>query len=70
MELEGGDDPIARAHGLNLEYKTDVLFHAAAGAQVDVSENFGFFLDAGLTTGVLRAIHSTLEVNLGIQGRI
>jgi hypothetical protein len=70
MELEGGDDPIARAHGLDLEYKTDVLFHAAAGAQVDVSENFGFFLDAGLTTGILRAIHSTLEVNLGIQGRI
>jgi len=70
MELESGDDPIAEAHGLQLEYKTDVLFHAAAGAQVDVSENFGFFLDAGLTTGVLRAIHSTLEVNLGVQGRI
>ena len=72
MELESGETgDLARQRGLvDLDYKTDILFHAVAGAQVDVSENFGFFLDAGLTTGVLRAIHSTLEVNLGIQGRI
>jgi hypothetical protein len=67
FELEGGGTDLSRANGL--EYKTDLVFHLAAGPHIDVSRNFGFYFDAGITTGILRSIHSTLELTGGIQGR-
>jgi hypothetical protein len=51
-------------------YKTDLLFHLAAGPHWDIHKNFGFYADAGLTLGVLRYLHSTLELTAGIQGRV
>lgn len=67
-ELEsGGDDPLWKR---NDEYKKDVLFHLAAGPHWDFAKSFGAYLDAGLTTGILRSIHSNLEVQLGVQGRL
>lgn len=68
-ELEGGgDDPRWRA--TNPKYKKDVVFHLAAGPQYDFAKNFGAFLDAGITTGILRSIHSNLEVQAGVQLRV
>lgn len=68
-ELEsGGDDPLWKLN--DPEYKKDVLFHLAAGPQWDFAKSFGAFLDAGLTTGILRSIHSNLELQLGVQGRL
>jgi hypothetical protein len=68
-ELEGGgDDPLYELN--DPEYKKDVVFHLAAGPHWDFHKNFGAFLDAGLTTGILRSIHSNLELQLGVQGRV
>lgn len=72
LELEGrGDskDP-SRLRIEDKFYKTDVIFHFAAGPHFDVHKNFGFYADAGLTVGILRYLQSTLELTAGIQGRV
>jgi hypothetical protein len=53
----------------NPQYKKDLLFHLAAGPQLDVAKFVGFYAHAGLTTGILRSIHSELELELGVQSR-
>ena len=67
-ELEGGgNDPL---WDLNKpDYKKDVIFHLAAGPQYDFAKYVGLYLDAGMTTGVLRSIHSNLELHGGLQFR-
>ena len=52
------------------EYKKDVVFRLHAGPQYDPAKAVGFFLSAGMTVGVLRAIHSSLEGILGVQVRV
>jgi hypothetical protein len=52
------------------EYKKDLVLHVAAGPQFDLSSNFGLFVDGGVTVGVLRAIHSSLELKAGLQLRL
>jgi hypothetical protein len=65
-EFEGGaGDP----RYAQFAYKKDLLFHLAAGPQLDLAKYFGIFLDAGLTTGILRSIHSELELQGGVQVR-
>lgn len=51
------------------EYKKDIVFHLAAGPQYDVAKAVGIFASAGITTGILRSIHSNLELGLGVQVR-
>jgi opacity protein-like surface antigen len=51
------------------EYKQDFVFHLAGGPQLDFSQNVGAYLSFGVTTGVVRAIHSSLDAQLGVQGR-
>lgn len=68
LELEGGQG--SAAYQVNRpSYDTDLVFHIAAGPQYDITENVGLFLGAGLTAGVLRAIHTNMEVQFGAQGR-
>lgn len=68
LELEGGaGNPAYQAN--NPEYKQDVVFHLAAGPQFDVAKAVGIYADAGITTGILRSIHSTLEAQIGVQAR-
>lgn len=68
MELEsGGDDPLWQLN--KPEYKKDVVFHLAAGPQYDFAKYVGAYVDAGLTTGILRSIHSNLELQVGLQFR-
>ncbi|MBK7580943.1 MAG: hypothetical protein IPI67_12120 [Myxococcales bacterium] len=68
-ELEGGgSDPLWKAN--NPEYKQDVVFHLAAGPQYDFAKMIGVYLDGGITTGILRSIHSNLELQAGLQLRI
>ncbi len=50
-------------------YKGDMLIHLAAGPQLDFAKYVGVFVDAGLTTGVLRSIHTELELQGGVQAR-
>ncbi len=52
------------------EYKTDFLFHLGVGPQYDFARAFGIYLHAGLTTGVLRDIHTELEISGGAQLRV
>lgn len=51
------------------EYKQDFVFHLAGGPQLDFSRHVGAYLSFGVTTGVVRAIHSSLDAQLGVQGR-
>jgi opacity protein-like surface antigen len=50
-------------------YPTDLVFHLAAGPQFDVSRNFGVYVTGGVTTGVIRSIHTSLDLQVGVQGR-
>jgi hypothetical protein len=73
MELEGGAGNKAwafRDTGVTPEYKKDFLFHLGVGPQYDFARAFGLYVNAGLTTGVLRFIHTELEVSLGAQVRV
>jgi len=67
-EFEGGAGTVSHP-GYNPQYKKDLLIHVAAGPQIDVARYVGFFVDAGLTTGILRGIHTTLELQAGVQAR-
>jgi hypothetical protein len=73
MELEDGRGDTADVTtdpAYDPEYKQDIIFHLAAGPQFDIAKNFGVYGDAGITTGILRGIHSTLELQLGVQARV
>ena len=68
LELEkGGTNPVFQLN--HPSYKNDMLIHLAAGPQLDFAKYVGVFVDAGLTTGVLRAIHTELELQGGVQAR-
>jgi hypothetical protein len=69
FELEGGE-PTGAWLSNSPTYDRDVVFHVAAGPQLDLSQNFGVFIDGGVTVGVLRAIHSSLELKAGLQLRL
>lgn len=72
-EVEGGDGRVPGAAitlpDYHPTYKKDLIFHLAAGPQFDFAKYVGVFLDAGLTTGILREIHTTLELQGGVQAR-
>jgi hypothetical protein len=52
------------------EYKKDLVLHLGVGPQIDVSRGVGLFLNGGMTTGILRAIHASLELQGGVQVRV
>lgn len=69
LEFEkGGTDPLVQL--ARPTYKSDLLVHLAAGPEFDFSKYVGVFLDAGLTTGVLRSLHTELELQGGVQARL
>jgi hypothetical protein len=51
------------------DYKKDVLLQLLAGPQYDFSNNIGGFAALGVTAGMLRAIQTWLEVDIGLQAR-
>jgi hypothetical protein len=53
----------------DIEYSQDLVFHLAAGPQIDFHRNVGVYLTAGVTTGVIRALHNSLDLAGGLQGR-
>jgi hypothetical protein len=67
-EIEGGRGTAAWQRS-DIEYSQDLVFHLAAGPQVDFHRNVGVYLTAGVTTGVLRALHTSLDLAGGVQGR-
>lgn len=54
----------------NPEYKTDFVFHLAAGPQYDFAKAFGAYIHAGMSVGVLRSINATMEIGGGVQIRV
>jgi len=67
---------IEPAIGLELEdsttgvdFDTDLAFHLAAGPTLDFSRYVGAYLTAGVTTTVIRYLATSLDVELGVQGR-
>ena len=51
------------------EYTEDIVLHLAAGPSLDFARYVGAYLTAGITTGIVRALHNSLDIELGIQGR-
>jgi hypothetical protein len=52
------------------QYPTDVIFRAAMGPQFDFSRNVGAYVQVfGMSVGVLRYIHATMEFGAGVQAR-
>lgn len=72
LEIDGkGDSKDAFRQAIESKYyRTDLQFHLAAGPHFDLAKNFGLYLDAGITLGILRYLHSTLELTAGLQGRL
>ena len=72
VEVEGGAGNVAwRFDDMTTpDYKTDVLFHLGVGPQYDFARAFGIYAAAGMTTGVLRYIHTQLELSVGAQVRV
>jgi hypothetical protein len=74
MELEGGAGNAAwvfrNSGNAKPDYKTDFLFHLAVGPQYDFARAVGVYVSAGLTTGILRYIHTQLELSGGVQVRV
>jgi hypothetical protein len=72
VEVEGGagNEQWRFEGGSTPEYKTDFLFHLGVGPQYDFARAFGIYLHAGITTGVLRYIHTQLEISGGAQVRV
>jgi hypothetical protein len=72
VEVEGGagNEDWEFAGGATPDYKTDFLFHLGVGPQYDFARAFGIYLHAGITTGVLRYIHTQLEISGGAQVRV
>jgi hypothetical protein len=67
-EFEGGRGTPAWQRE-DIEYDKDLVFHLSAGPQIDFHKNVGVYLTAGVTTGVIRAIHNSLDLAGGVQGR-
>ncbi|HEX6274477.1 MAG TPA: hypothetical protein VFZ53_15650 [Polyangiaceae bacterium] len=65
LGFEDGED----VNGDTVEFDTDVAFHLAAGPTLDFSRNFGAYVTGGVTTTIIRALATSLEAELGIQGR-
>jgi hypothetical protein len=70
VEDGAGNAQWVDGQGQKFEYKTDFLFHLSVGPHYDFAKAFGIYLNAGLTTGVLRYIHTQLELGLGAQVRV
>jgi opacity protein-like surface antigen len=68
IELEDGQGTAAW-QTIDPVYKKDLVFHLAAGPQIDVHPNFGLYATGGLTVGVVRALAASLDLNIGLQGR-
>jgi len=51
------------------EYDRDFVFHIALGPQYDFTPNVGAYLSGGVSASVLRYLGSSLDLNLGVQGR-
>lgn len=51
------------------QYKKDVLLQLLAGPQYDFTNNVGAFAAFGVTAGMLRAIQTWLEIDIGVQAR-
>jgi hypothetical protein len=66
LELEGAAN---NAAGSTYQYKQDLLVRLGLGPQYDFSRNVGAFATAGLSVGMFRAIHTWLDLHLGVQAR-
>jgi hypothetical protein len=69
FEDGAGHELWRRPDGTEFEYRKDMVLHLGVGPQMDVSRGVGFFLNGGMTVGILRMIHASLELQLGAQAR-
>jgi hypothetical protein len=67
-ELEGGRR-IASWQNQDFDYKHDFVFHVAAGPHFDFSPYFGAYATGGISAAFIRALGSSLDLNIGVQGR-
>jgi hypothetical protein len=59
----------AATTGTTVRYKQDFIVRLALGPQFDFSRYVGAYLAGGLTAGMLRAMHFSLDLHAGVQAR-
>jgi hypothetical protein len=69
FELEGGRGTPAWQANAPV-YKKDLVLHVAVGPQLDFTRNIGLYATGGLSADVLRFLGSSLDLNVGLQGRL
>ena len=72
VEFESGaGDPIFTYNGaFDPQYDTDVVLRTALGLQFDLAEHVGLYAQVfGMSVGVLRYLHATMEFGAGVQAR-
>ncbi|HEV8551473.1 MAG TPA: hypothetical protein VGQ57_20640 [Polyangiaceae bacterium] len=69
LELEGGRGSAAWTTN-DPKYSKDFVFHVAAGPQLDFHKNFGAYVTGGISMAVVRSLAASLELNIGVQGRL
>ena len=67
------DDSLAVRRPQGVRVAVDAVlgdaFHLAAGPSLDFSPNIGAYLTGGATVTIVRALATSLEAELGLQGR-
>jgi len=70
FESGAGDPDFTYGGAFDPQYDTDVVFRAALGPQIDLARHVGFYAQIfGMSVGVLRYLHATMEFGAGIQAR-
>jgi len=51
------------------QHKQDFIVRLTIGPQYDFAKNFGAYLGAGLTVGMLRSLQTWMDLHVGVQAR-
>jgi hypothetical protein len=68
-ELEGRASNALDATGPSSAYKQDWLIRLAVGPQYDFSRYVGIYASVAMSVGMVRALHSFMELHGGVQAR-
>jgi opacity protein-like surface antigen len=69
-ELEGRASGATNATGTSSAYKQDWLVRLSIGPQYDFNRYIGLYAAGGMTFGMVRALHTFMELQFGLQARI
>lgn len=69
VELEGRASGATDVTGASSAYKKDWLLRLSVGPQYDFNRYIGIYGAGGMTVGMVRALHTFMELQFGLQAR-